>query len=398
MRQFPFFEIEPQRRQALKAWTRRRRELKQTGPIGLPKRSLALCVGAVEIPEPADRKGNRAEIRDGDRDERLHRENKNEQEGRGDADEKYREIFAWHAAHRLSGKMRHAACHKERDRQHIEAFDEGDAGRGRAEFKSGAKIDWKKPDDRARRRGHSDEEILSPQRLVRILEHHVEAGQPKGAGHRKKQRGHPAEALDRMEIGDEQNKNRRDAEVDEVGKRIEFRAEPRSALESPRNSAVETVEDRRARNCADRPFVEPSIARRIAVNPRQSASNVTMFGRSNRRGTGRKPRLCALQPCIAPRGLDACGPSLTGSTPLKRACRSRRGDFGNDRLAGDRARFDAHDDLRVRRQINIDARAETDEPNSLACAQVRALPREAHDPARDQTRDLHDAKWPGQAR
>ena len=37
--------------------------------------------------------------------------------------------------------------------------------------------------------------------------------------------------------------------------------------------------------------IEPSIASRMAVMPRQSATNVTILGRSSRSGTGRKPRL-----------------------------------------------------------------------------------------------------------
>ena len=61
------------------------------------------------------------------RDQRLHRKDENEQQRGGDADQNHREYVARHPADRLAGKMRHPARHQKRDRQHIEAFEHGDA-------------------------------------------------------------------------------------------------------------------------------------------------------------------------------------------------------------------------------------------------------------------------------
>jgi hypothetical protein len=47
---------------------------------------------------------------------------------------------------------------------------------------------------------------------------------------------------------------RRDAEIDEIGKRIEFGAEARRALEDTRDAAVETVKNGGGDNGVDRVF------------------------------------------------------------------------------------------------------------------------------------------------
>ena len=47
------------------------------------------------------------------------------------------------------------------------------------------------------------------------------------------------------------------------------------------------------------------------------------------------------------------------------------------------------------RQIDVDPRAEADEAEAIASAEMRALVREADDAARDQAGDLHDAERAG---
>jgi len=56
-----------------------------------------------------------------------------------------------------------------------------------------------------------------------------------------------------VQVGDVQHQRRRDAEVDEVGKRIEFGPEPRGSLQSARDSPVEAIKHRRAGDRAHRP-------------------------------------------------------------------------------------------------------------------------------------------------
>ena len=79
--------------------------------------------------------------------------------------------------------------------------------------------------------------------LFRIIDHDVEAGEPQRAGNRKDHRRKPAEALHLMQAPEIEEEPRRDAEIDEIGKRIEFGAETGRAAQSPRDASVEPVEN-----------------------------------------------------------------------------------------------------------------------------------------------------------
>ena len=70
--------------------------------------------------------------------------------------------------------------------------------------------------------------------------------------------------------------------------------------------------------------IEPSMARRIAVRPRQSASSVTILGRSSRIGTGRKPRRGA--GCAVGSGVSGAG--LGASTALQLRWNGRAAEAG----------------------------------------------------------------------
>ena len=118
------------------------------------------------------------------------------------------------------------------------------------------KVDRQQADDRAGGRRHADEEGLAPRRLI-FVDHDVEAGEAQRAGHREQERRDPAEVLGRVQVGDVEHERRRDAEVDEVGERIELGAEARGSLQRPRDPSVETVEHGGARDRAHRPFDRP---------------------------------------------------------------------------------------------------------------------------------------------
>ena len=132
-------------------------------------------------------------------------------------------------------------------------------------------------------------EELAPRRLI-FVDHDVETRETQRAGHRKQERRDPAEVFGRVQVGHIQHQRRRDAEVDEVGQRIEFGAEARSAFQRPRDSPVETVEHGCGGDRAHRPFDRPSIAKRIAVKPRPSANSVIRLGIKSLSGTARRPR------------------------------------------------------------------------------------------------------------
>ena len=63
--------------------------------------------------------------------------------------------------------------------------------------------------------------------------------------------------LTHVQVGDEQHESRRDAEIDEIGERIELRPEARGALQRARDAAVEAVKDGGADDGDHRPFDRP---------------------------------------------------------------------------------------------------------------------------------------------
>src|SRR5271157_2429207 len=141
--------------------------------------------------------------------------------------------------------------------------------------------------------------------------------------------------------------------------------------------------------------VDPSIARRIAVNPRPSANRVMMLGIRSLSGTARRPRPRAGAAASAS-GARGGGPvSFTTLAPLEGRRRDLGGDLGDHRLPRDRARIDADHDLRARRQIDVDTGTKADEADPLAGAQERAFVGEADDPSRDEACDLYDAESSG---
>ena len=152
-----------------------------------------------------------------------------------------------------------------------------------------------------------------------------------------------------MEIGDEQDQRRSDAEIDKIGERV--RALRRSAMSpsgrgrSARSALSSTPAPAIAITAQS---IEPSMTRRIAVNPRQSASSVTMFGRSSRSGTRWKPRRrgrLGLQ-----RFERAIGLVHWRQLPLERARLAIGRDMRDHGLAGDCPRLEADHDLRADRR------------------------------------------------
>src|SRR5580658_1258502 len=144
--------------------------------------------------------------------------------------------------------------------------------------------------------------------------------------------------------------------------------------------------------------IAPSIAKRIAVSPRPRANSVTILGIRSLSGTARKPRRGgeAIAPAIGSGGGGLA--SFTSSAPPKRSLEGRRFNLGghlrNHRLARDRARIEADHDVRALREIDVDARAEADQPDALAGGEQRALVGETDDPPGDEAGDLDNAKSP----
>ena len=175
---------------------------------------------------------------------------------------------------------------------------------------------------------------------------------------------------------------------------FEFRAEARRSLQSACDSAVEAVKHGRPGDRAHRPFDRPlhrQADRGQAEAEREQRDKVGDQEPERHRPETATPRSCDARDRLPWRG----GGLVHASAPLK----GRRLDLGRDlrdhRLAGDGAAIDADYDVRARRQVDVDARAEADEADALARRKQRALVRETHDPPGDQAGDLHHAKPPG---
>src|SRR5579862_2689833 len=84
------------------------------------------------------------------------------------------------------------------------------------------------------------------------------------------------------------------------------------------------------------------------------------------------------------------------SAPLEETMRLGAAEIGNHGLPADRARFRFDQRPCRGRQIDIDARAETDEAEAIAGADRIPLRDEAHDAPRDKAGDLHHPDPPDQ--
>ena len=180
------------------------------------------------------------------------------------------------------------------------------------------------------------------------FDRHVETREAQRAGDAEHQRRQPAQALHLVEPGEIEHDPRRDAEIDEVGERIEFRAEARSAFERARDPAVEAVEHRRGGDRAHRPFdraLEGEADRRQPEAERQQRDEI---GNEQAQRHG-------LEPAQAVAGGRPCGTELCGRVSLigNRLPASAQAelpqsvaasDLGDHRFAGDGARMKADED------------------------------------------------------
>ena len=92
--------------------------------------------------------------------------------------------------------------------------------------------------------GTPTKKFAGPGRPVRILDHDVETGEPQPGADGKHHGGDPAAGFQIVQAPEIKDQRRRDAEIDEIGKAVEFGAEARRSLQQPRQAAVDAVEDR----------------------------------------------------------------------------------------------------------------------------------------------------------
>ena len=149
--------------------------------------------------------------------------------------------FGRHAgADALAGKHRQPRHHQRSDGERVDQRHPAQPfGARQAEQRH---IDRQQHGDGAGRRRHADEEIAGPGRLVRIVDHHVEAGKPERGADGEHHRGDPARRFQIVQAPEIEDQRRRDAEIDEVGQAVELGAEARGAFEEPRQAAVDAVE------------------------------------------------------------------------------------------------------------------------------------------------------------
>ena len=132
------------------------------------------------------------------------------------------------------------ADHQDGDREHDQGIQSPDAGPARLEGKS-----HQHRDDgaaRGRGRGHAGEKAGHPYRLVGGVELGVEARKTQRAAGGEQERERPAERLHLVERPQIDQHRGRHPEAQEVGERIQLRAELGADLEQPRRAAIQAVE------------------------------------------------------------------------------------------------------------------------------------------------------------
>src|SRR4051812_49412408 len=139
-----------------------------------------------------------------------------------------------------------------------------------------------------------------------------------------------------------------------------------------RKAAISTITTAVSKRC--------SKARRMPDSPAQMASTVIRLGSTMRIGISRMRG--------PPRPWGSNGTNTALRDPHKR-CARRTAEFGQDSLAADGRLPDRDTQGRRLRHEHIDARAETDQPETLADADIAAGLGPADDAARHQSGDLH---------
>ena len=209
-----------------------------------------------------------------------------------------------------------------------------------------------------------------------------------------------------VQVGEIEHERRRDAEIDEIGERIELGAEPRRALERARDPAVEAVEHGGGDDGDDRPFdraLHREADRGQAEAERQQRDEIGHQQPQRHRAGSRARGSAAGRRCerrLRRRrlGSSAIGASRVSSAEMARGSTRRGADLGDHRLAGDRARPSRPTTIGAPvGQIDVDARAEADEAETLARAErapswVKQTIRRATKPG-----DLHHAEPPAGA-
>ena len=213
----------------------------------------------------------------------------------------------------------------------------------------------------------------------------------------KIERRDPAERAQLVERPDIDQDRRGDAEIDEIGERIELGAEARRRLQEARDAPVDAVEGGGDGDQRDGQL--EALLRcvmRIEVRPAQSASSVTRLGRTERTGTcGSWRRRLRPWPSSGSKGWNS---DIAAQSILTRALGAAVvAEAGDDRFAGDRGLALGDEDVGGDRQIDVEARAEADQADALAGGERVALLDEADDAPRHQTGDLDDADRPVRA-
>ena len=225
-----------------------------------------------------------------------------------------------------------------------------------------------------------------------IVDHHVEAGEPQARGDGEHHRGDPAGGFEVVQSPEIEDQRRRDAEIDEVGKAVELGAEARGALEEPRQPAVDAVEDCGEHDGREREIV--ALLERHADRGEPRAQREQRDDVRHQRAHRDEPEALPPQAFAFEIGTIHChisnikvsrrarhaapGGWLTASTDAKCPPRVRRLEVGEHRLAGDGGLALGNDGAHAVRQIDVDARAETDHADALAGAEFDAFAAQTH--------------------
>src|SRR5215475_11850211 len=161
--------------------------------------------------------------------------------------------FRRHAlADALSGEDRQTRDHQHRNQQRVE---EGEPHHHEACRRAEkGHVDRQQNGDGTSRGRNAREKITGPDRLVRIVDHHIETGEPEARANRKNQRRNPASRFEFVQAPEIKDQCWRHTEIDEVGEAVELGTEARGPLEHPRNPPIYPVEQRGKHDGGERKF------------------------------------------------------------------------------------------------------------------------------------------------
>ena len=91
--------------------------------------------------------------------------------------------------------------------------------------------------------GTPTKKLAGPDRPIRIVDHHIEAGEPQAGANGESHRGDPAGRFQIVQAPEVEDQRRGYAEIDEIRQAVELGAKARGSFQEPRQAAVDAIKN-----------------------------------------------------------------------------------------------------------------------------------------------------------